>query len=125
MAWVNIDGNRLPQAPSFKWSIGAQYTIDIANGWSIVPRADINYTGGFSATVFNLNVDRVPGYEIVNAQIQVNSPDDRFYVRAFVQNLTDNNAITGQAVGDQSAGLFTNIFTIDPRRYGLAAGFKF
>ncbi len=122
---VGLNGNTLPQAPKYKWSVGAQYTADFAGGWSVVPRVDLNYTGGFSASVFNLNVDRVPGYEVVNAQIQINAPDDRFYLRGFVQNLTDNDAITGQAAADQSSGLYTNIFTIEPRRYGLAAGFKF
>ncbi len=122
---VGLNGNKLPQAPTYKWAVGAQYTIDFAGGWTVVPRADLNYTGNFSASVFNLNIDRVPGYEVVNAQIQVNAPDDRFYLRAFVQNLTDNDAITGQAVADQSSGLYTNIFTIEPRRYGVAAGFKF
>ena len=122
---VGLNGNKLPQAPTYKWAIGAQYTIDFAGGWTVVPRADLNYTGNFSASVFNLNIDRVPGYEVVNAQIQVNAPDDRFYLRAFVQNLTDNDAITGQAAADQSSGLYTNIFTIEPRRYGAAVGFKF
>jgi iron complex outermembrane receptor protein len=62
---------------------------------------------------------------VVNAQIQLNAPDDRFYVRGFVSNLTKNNALTGMYVTDQSSGLFTNVFTIEPRRYGVAAGFKF
>ena len=75
--------------------------------------------------MFNNNVDRVRGYEVVNMQVQLNARDDRFYVRGFVQNLTNNDAITGQGVADQSSGLFTNIFTIEPRRYGIAAGFKF
>jgi hypothetical protein len=46
-------------------------------------------------------------------------------VRAFVSNIFDSNSITGQYVTDQSSGLFTNIFTLEPRRYGIAAGFKF
>ena len=41
------------------------------------------------------------------------------------QNVFDNNATTGLYVTDQSSGLFTNIFTLEPRRYGLTAGFKF
>jgi len=123
---VNIRGNRLPQAPTYKFSVGAQYTIDMGgSGWTIVPRADLNYTGGFTASIFNEQIDRVQGYEIVNAQVQVNAPDDRFYLRGFVQNLTENDAVTGQYVTDQSSGLFTNIFTVEPRRYGIAAGFKF
>ena len=68
---------------------------------------------------------RSTGYEVVNAQIQVNGKDERWFARAFVQNLTANDAITGQYVTDQSSGLFTNVFTLEPRRYGVAAGVKF
>ncbi len=122
---TNIRGNQLPQAPTYKVAVGAQYTIDFGNGMSLVPRADLNFTGGLYASIFNTNVDRVPGYAVVNMQVQLNARNDRYFVRGFVQNLTNNNAITGQYVTDQSSGLFTNIFTIDPRRYGIAAGFKF
>ena len=121
---VNIRNAQLPQAPTYKVAVGAQYTIDIAGG-TIVPRADLSYTGNFYGSIFNTPINRVQGYEVVNAQIQFNARDDRFYLRGFVQNLTNNDAITGQYVTDQSSGLFTNIFTIDPRRYGVAAGFKF
>ncbi|MDE0877929.1 MAG: TonB-dependent receptor, partial [Sphingomonas bacterium] len=123
---VNLAGNKLPNAPTYKASIGAQYTIDLgSDGYTLVPRADLNYTGDSTGTIFNLPIDRIQGYEVVNAQIQLNAPNDRFYVRGFVQNLTANNATTGLYVTDQSSGLFTNIFTIEPRRYGIAAGFKF
>ena len=122
---VNLHGNQLPQAPRYKASIGAQWTIPFHHGWTVVPRADLAYTGESYASIFNDPIDRLPGYEVVNAQIQVNGPNEAFYVRAFVQNLTANDAITGQYVTDQSSGLFTNIFTIEPRRYGVAAGFRF
>ncbi len=122
---INIRGNQLPQAPEYKFAIGAQYTIDIANGMTLVPRADLNYTGNSYAGIFNNDIDRLQGYEVVNAQLQLNGASDTWYARAFVQNLTKNNAITGQYVTDQSSGLFTNAFTIEPRRYGVAVGFKF
>ena len=124
---TNVRGNKLPNAPTYKWSVGAQYTIDFNDsGYTLVPRVDLNYTGNSWGTIFNKNpIDRLPGYEVVNAQIQLNAPDDRFYVRGFVSNLTKNNALTGMYVTDQSSGLFTNVFTIEPRRYGVAAGFKF
>jgi outer membrane receptor protein involved in Fe transport len=121
---TNVKGNELPQSPHYKFSAGIQYTADFGD-WSLVPRIDLTYTGGYYASVFNKNINRIAGYEVVNAQIQLNGPDDRFFVKAFVQNLTKNNAITGLYVTDQSSGLFTNAFTLEPRRYGVAAGFKF
>jgi outer membrane receptor protein involved in Fe transport len=122
---VNIRGNELPQAPNYKFSVGGQYTFEFANGMTLVPRADLAFTAESYGTIFNDRPDRIGSYEVVNAQIQLNGPDERWFVRGFVQNLTDNNATTGLYVTDQSSGLFTNIFTLDPRRYGIAAGFRF
>ena len=122
---VNIKGNRLPQAPNYKFSLGAQYTFDMSNGMTVVPRGDFTYTGESFGDIFNGGVNRIAGYSQINAQIQVNGKDDKWYVRGFIQNLSDNNATTGLYVTDQSSGLFTNIFTLEPRRYGIAGGIKF
>ncbi len=122
---VNIKGNKLPQAPNYKFSIGGQYTVELDNGMSVVPRADLTYTGDSYGNIFNGNINRIRGYSQVNAQIQLNGKDDRWFARGFVSNLTNNNAVTGLYVTDQSSGLYTNIFTLEPRRYGVAAGVKF
>ena len=90
-----------------------------------MPRADLTYTGDYYSNIFNRSIYRIQGYAVVNIQMQLNAPDDRFYVRGFVQNLLNNNAITGLAVADQSAALFTSAFTLEPRRYGIAAGSRF
>lgn len=122
---ISIKGNELPQAPNYKFSAGVQYTAEMSNGMSIVPRLDLTYTGESYGNIFNGRVNKVDGYAQANAQIQLNGSDDRWYVRAFVQNIFDNNATTGLYLTDQSSGLFTNIFTLEPRRYGISAGVKF
>ena len=121
---VNIRNNQLPQSPNAKFGAGVQYTFDIG-GFSLVPRADLTYTGNYFGSIFNKSINRIQGFTVINAQIQLNAPEDRFFVRGFVQNLTNNNAVTGLYVTDQSSGLFTNAFTLEPRRYGIAAGIKF
>ncbi len=121
---VNIKGNQLPQAPTFKWSAGAQYTFEFGNV-SVIPRVDYAYTGDSFGNIFNGFINRIQGYGVLNAQIQVNGPDSKWYARGYIQNAANNNATTGLYVTDQSSGLFTNIFTLEPRRYGIAAGFKF
>ena len=103
---VNIRGNEVPQAPKYKFSGGVQYAADLG-GFTLTPRFDAAYTGEFQASIFNNRVtDKVPGYVVLNAQLQLDGPDKRFFVRGFVQNITDNNAITGQYVGDASSGLY-------------------
>jgi iron complex outermembrane receptor protein len=122
---VNIKGNQLPQAPTFKFSAGAQYTVEMDNGMSIVPRVDLAVTGTSFGNIFNGAINRVASYSVINAQVQINGKDDKWYARAYVQNLTNNSATTGLYVTDQSSGLFTNIFTLEPRRYGGAIGVRF
>lgn len=75
--------------------------------------------------MFNGSVNRIEPFVQANAQIQLNSADERWYVRAFVQNIFDANSVTGLYLTDASSGNFTNIFTLDPRRYGVAIGAKF
>lgn len=122
---VNLKGNRLPQAPDLKASIGVQYTAEFDNGMSLVPRFDLAYTGEQYGNVFNGRVNRIEPFVQANAQIQLNGSDDRWFVRAFVQNIFDSDSVTGLYVTDASSGLFTNVFTLDPRRYGIAVGAKF
>jgi len=120
----DIKGHQLPGAPNYKVTIGAQYEIPL-DRMMLTPRVDVHYTGESTGSIFNGAVNAVPSYIQINAQIQLDGPDHKWYLRAFVENLTNNNAITGEYVTDQSSGLFTNVFSLDPRRYGLAAGVKF
>ena len=121
----SIKGNELPQAPVAKVSIGAQYTADLGNGMSLVPRADLTFTGKSYSNIFNTNNDRIQGWEQANAQIQLNGPKDRWFVRGYIQNIFNSSPVTGAYNTDQSSGLFTNIFTLEPRRFGVAVGAKF
>ena len=121
---VNIKGNQLPQAPNYKFSAGVQYTARMGD-MTLVPRVDMAYTGESYGSIFNGNVNRIKGYAQVNAQIQLNGADDKWYVKGFIQNVFDANSVTGLYITDQSSGIYTNIFTLEPRRYGIAAGVKF
>ncbi|QKG72505.1 TonB-dependent receptor [Erythrobacter mangrovi] len=122
---VNLKGNKLPQAPEMKASFGTQYTAEFSNGMTLVPRFDVAFTGEQYGNVFNGRVNRIKPFVQANAQIQLNGPDDRWFIRGFVQNIFDSNSVTGLYVTDASSGLFSNIFTLDPRRYGIAVGAKF
>ncbi|WP_284124901.1 TonB-dependent receptor [Parerythrobacter aestuarii] len=122
---VNLKGNKLPQAPEMKASAGIQYTADLSGDMTLVPRFDIAFTGEQYGNVFNGRVNRIEPFVQANAQIQLNGPDNKWFVRGFVQNIFNSDSVTGLYVTDASSGLFTNVFTLDPRRYGIAAGFNF
>lgn len=121
---VNIRGNHLPGAPNIKFSAGVQYAAPIGR-MTLTPRVDLNFTGKSDGTIFNGVIDKVPSFTQLNAQMQLDGPDKKWFIRGFIQNITNDNSVTGLYVTDQSSGNLTNVFTLEPRRYGLAAGFKF
>jgi outer membrane receptor protein involved in Fe transport len=121
---TNIKGNKLPGAPDFKFSAGVQYAAPIG-AMTLTPRFDVVMTGETTGNIFNGPVNAIDSFWQANAQIQLDGPDKRWFIRGFVQNILNDDAITGLYVTDQSSGNFTNIFTLEPRRYGIAAGFKF
>ncbi|WP_257544219.1 TonB-dependent receptor [Sphingopyxis sp. DBS4] len=121
---VNLKGNKLPQAPNYKFSAGVQYTAHLGD-MTLVPRFDLAYTGDSYGSIFNGSVNKIKGYAQVNAQLQLNGADDKWFVKGFIQNLFNSSSVTGEYITDQSSGNYTNIFTLEPRRYGIAAGMKF
>ncbi len=121
---TNIKGNKLPGAPDYKFSAGIQYEVPVGD-LTVTPRADFIYTGKSYGNIFNGSVNEIPSYTQVNAQLQIDGPDKKWFARVWVQNLFDKDSITGLYVTDQSSGNYTNIFTLEPRRYGLTAGIKF
>ena len=77
------------------------------------------------ARIFNRPVDEIDDWDVWNAQATLNSADDSWYARAYIKNAADDNHLVGMYVTDASSGLFTNVFTIEPRNYGLAVGYNF
>ena len=121
---TNIKGNKLPGAPDYKFSAGVQYAAPIGE-MTLTPRADFVYTGHSVGNIFGGVVNEVPSFTQVNAQLQLDGPDKKWFARVWVQNLFDKDSITGLYVTDQSSGNYTNVFTLEPRRFGLTAGVKF
>ena len=121
----DLSGNNLQNSPEWKFNVGAQYNFHFGNDMGGFVRADLNYTGNFYGRIQNSFADRIQGYAVINLQAQINGANDRWYVRGFVSNLTNNAAVTGLYVTDASSGLFTNIFTLDPRRFGAAIGVRY
>ncbi|PKB14446.1 TonB-dependent receptor-like protein [Novosphingobium kunmingense] len=121
----DISGNELANSPKWKFAIGAQYDADIGGDWTLTPRVDLSVTGTSWGSNFNTIRDKLAGYEIVNAQLILTGPESKISARAFISNVFNSQAITGKYITDPSSALFTNIYTLDPRTYGVAVGFKF
>jgi outer membrane receptor protein involved in Fe transport len=75
--------------------------------------------------LFNRPIDRIDAWDVWNAQATYTAADGQWYARAYVKNITDDDHLVAMYVTDPSSGLFTNVFSIEPRTFGLALGYNF
>ncbi len=122
---VSLHGNENPYTPKWTVSFGAQYTIPIPGSYTLVPRIDVYWQTATWGRIFEDPADRIPSYAYANAQVQLNSPDNTWYVKGWVKNMFNKTYITGEYLTSSSSGLFTNQFLGDPRTYGVMVGVHF
>jgi iron complex outermembrane recepter protein len=121
----SVHGNENPNSPPFTIGLGAQYTFPVGGGYTLVPRIDFYYQTQMWGRIFEDPADRIAGYTVTNAQIQLNAPENAWYVQLFVKNAFNATYVTGEYLTSSSSGLFTNQFLGDPQMYGVRVGVHF
>lgn len=119
---TDVGGNSLPNSPEITVSLGGEYTHFFDGGMTLTGRLDYYWQDDYTARVFERRQDQIESWDVWNAQVTLASADQKWWVRGFIQNLTDEDNITGVYSTDPSSGLFTNAFYIEPRLYGLSFG---
>lgn len=85
---LDLSGNRLPNAPEFKGSVQAQYTLDLVGGQALVLTGRYSYQSKVYFTQFNEDVVGQKGFGLVDARVAWLSADGRWEVAAHGRNLT-------------------------------------
>ena len=115
---VQVGGNSLPRAPDTTLSVGAEYSWDLPE-WRISLRGDVYYQTEMYTRIFNLEADRISSWSNANTSLSFDNPNNGISLEFYVKNLFDDDQVTNQYLTDASSGLFTNVFVMDPRRYGV------
>jgi len=86
----NSSGRPMPNAPKWKYSIGAEQRIPVAGGAAdVVLGADFSYRGP-AEMLADQNPDALmPSVSILNLNVGVDVPDSKTKVTLFVNNVTD------------------------------------
>ncbi len=115
----DLSGNKLPNAPPFTLSAGAQYSMPVSANWVATARADGYWQGNTFARVYNDKpYDQIHGYTNVNLSLTLTNQDG-WQAMAYMKNVFDTTAITGAFLNSDDTGLTTNVFVTDPRLFGL------
>jgi outer membrane receptor protein involved in Fe transport len=122
---VALKGKELPNSPEMTVSLAAQYTQPVSDNWKVVFRGDYYWQESSFSRIYNASSDILPSWENANFSVSLDNEEHQFSVRAFVKNAFDKDAITDKYLTDDSSGLFTNVFLIEPRTYGVTVSKKF
>ena len=123
---ANLKGNELQQSPDFTINIGVQYAWIFGNGMTVTSRVDYYFQTSMWGRIFNRDpIDKIGSFDIWNAQITLESADESWYLRLFIQNIENDDDVVSMYLTDASSGLWTNVFTTEPRRYGFILGARF
>ncbi|HZG09489.1 MAG TPA: TonB-dependent receptor [Allosphingosinicella sp.] len=123
---VNLRGNELPYAPSFKVNVGAQYTTPLgATGWSATLRGDYVFQGDYFAREFNTPNDRIDSWRMANAYLRLSNPGETLGFELFVKNIGNSDAITSSIIEDAQVGSYRNVRVLEPRTYGISTRIRF
>jgi iron complex outermembrane receptor protein len=115
----NLQGNELPHAPPITAFVRADYTVATGSG-DLRFGATVNYSDEFSYTPDNLYTE--PSKVLANASVDWMSEDERIRIGAYVNNLTDEEYHTHNAVLAASGGWRV---PGPPRQYGVRLRYNF
>ena len=131
---INLDytGNQLPNAPKFKISATADYTLELGRYGSLIPRYDLSWTDDvyYDASEGTGDPNKVggdvfpeytigqPAYLLHGVRLTWRSPSGNLELAGWARNLTDEvykvYAFNAQAIG------FVGNFVGQPRTYGVS-----
>ncbi|MGE5565337.1 MAG: TonB-dependent receptor domain-containing protein [Parcubacteria group bacterium] len=117
---ADLGGNKLPNAPHWTVSLGAQYGFEFLPGWRGTVRADGYWQSQSWARVYNDNpYDKLHGWYNANLSLWVEN-DDGLKIELYAKNILDKTPITDAFLNSDDTGLTTNVFVLDPRLIGLS-----
>jgi outer membrane receptor protein involved in Fe transport len=118
---ADLSGNELPNAPHVTFNIGAQYRIDLPQGWDLMLRGDYYRQSDSWMRVYNYApYDRLKGWGNANLSFTLTNPTSDLVVQAYVKNVFDDTPLTDGFTGPDEMGNATNVFILDPRIIGVS-----
>ena len=118
---IDASGNRLANAPKFKFNLSANYEAPIADGVDLLFATDYSWRSDeqFSANGDPLTIQ--PAFGIWNGSIGLSLDDGKWELRAFVRNLLDKQYVTllSPNAADTSGGYSQYLSRYSQRQVGL------
>lgn len=121
---ADLSGNELPNAPSWTANVGAQYTWHFSSS-ELTLRGDYYRQADSYFRVYNTEYDEIRGWDNINMTVTWAFPQSDLLIQAYVKNLLDDAPIVDAFTNSDDSLLTTNVFTLDPRLWGVSLTKRF
>ena len=117
---LNASGLDVLSAPRNTFSLGLDYDIPLGNDSRLLLTGNAYHNSGYDVSPGGF-FTHIPAYETISASATWFAPDDRYFVRVWGDNLTNDIHPVGRL---PLAFVFQEVDS-KPRTYGVTIGFKF
>ncbi|XOV86830.1 MAG: TonB-dependent receptor [Pseudomonadota bacterium] len=121
---VNARDFQLKRIPKHKATVWGSYRWDTSFG-VIVARSSIAFTGEYYANGVSADYDLVPDRTRIDASVAWTDTSDKWNVRLFVDNLTDEKMLRGIGSGGENQNWVQTGSLLYPRYYGMTVSRSF
>ena len=124
---IDISGNDLPHAPATSLTAIYEHDFRLSNGGRLTPRITAQYQSAQWLSTFNLGPgDKQGAYAREDVSLRYSEPQDRWWVSAYVQNVTNGKVRTssGRFALPNGSFLYTSQY-LPPRTFGVNLGVWF
>jgi iron complex outermembrane receptor protein len=118
---TNFAGEHLDHSPDSSGTLGYTYRHPLGNGDALSFNLRTKYSASYVLTDYTNGVQFTqPSYSKTDASLTYNAAGNKWYASAYVHNMEDS-------VQASQIGYFGtwNLFSSEPRTYGVSAGVKF
>jgi len=125
---LDFTGFTVSNTPEWTASAALDYNLPLGNGGQILAHADYRYASGPAGQLVPGTTTIVGGYGVVNAWAGYQSPDAKWNVSFWVENLFDANDPASSILWNSGFGplLEHNAIRYErPRSYGVTLGYNF
>ena len=121
---LDLSGNELTQAPEYTANLSVSYIIPSSAG-DFTVRGEGRFVDGVHLTQFNLDHTYQESYELFNAFITWDSPEEDWTATAYVRNLENKTIVNAAFIGTGLVGFPLVGSLLPPRTYGLSVSYNF
>jgi iron complex outermembrane receptor protein len=121
---VQLEGNRLTQAPRWQYNVSAQYTVPVSDSLNLTGRMDYKWQSRTYFDIYNNPQNSQAAYGLLNASVELASQDRAWALLAWVRNAADKRYVSQGSAGSGANAAVTGSLGL-PRMYGVTVSHQF